>query len=39
VGGNLFGFPFLKQQKHCKSWLGAGAQKAVQENTSVIRKV
>ena len=39
VGGNLFGLHFLKQQKHCMSWLGVGAQKAVQEYAPAIREV
>ena len=39
MGGNLFGLPILKQQKHCKSWLDVGALKAVQENAPAIREV
>ena len=39
VGGNLLGLPFLKQLKHCMSWLGMGAQEGVQENAPAVREV
>lgn len=33
---SFVGFLLPKQQKHSKSWLGVGAQKAVQENATAI---